>query len=168
MKKIIFAGIIGLILFFIPAFYAFGGTNVVSYTYALSDSNNSNNDIKNVPSTIYIKGQAVPYVENYNGTSAPIFGAGIWKGTSSTTDNRYSYFVGHNPGPFHNVMDLDYSDVISVCDKNRNSKDYSVIEIFEISNQSTFEDVYSHIPEDECIVVQTCIGNGDVRIVIAQ
>lgn len=119
------------------------------------------------------------YTIDVNGTllnwfysnEAPRENCAVMVGSGSTTDELGSYFIGHNPGPFNCVYNLNYGDPVTVYDENENSRTYSVYDIFEVSQDSYFEDVVDRaMPGGETIAMQTCTGRNDnmVRILVAK
>lgn len=100
--------------------------------------------------------------------SAPANGAALWMGTSDNYDGDMCFLVGHNPGDFSEVMKLSDGDTVVLCDAAGTECSYTVSDVWVMSNDSYFEDIcdglYAH---GECVILQTCIGNGDVRMVIA-
>lgn len=120
------------------------------------------------PDTIEILGAQIPFIDAYGVTRAPEHGAGVWKGNESTTDGQFCYFVGHNPGDFHNVMDLKIGDVVTVCDTEGRSLKYTVRDIFDVPQKSPYSSIQGRVEgHGESIVMQTCIGDGNVRVVVA-
>lgn len=121
------------------------------------------------PRTLSMLGNTISYVDAYNVADAPTSTAGLWAGTDSTTDGSWGYFVGHHPGVFNCVMDLQNGDAVQVCDGNGNTRTYHVISIYDIPDYTQWEqiapDVESH---GESITLQTCCGdNQHYRIVEA-
>lgn len=121
------------------------------------------------PNTINILGDTIPFVDAYTVTRAPEHGCGIWRGDDLVDDGGMCYFVGHNPGDFHNVMNLQNGNIVTVCDSNGNTKSYVVHDTFTLPQKSTYSDVVSRVEgHGESVVMQTCCGdNVNVRIVIA-
>lgn len=121
------------------------------------------------PDTINVLGAIIPFIDAYDVTRAPEHGAGVWRGDESTTDGGMCYFVGHNPGDFHNVMLLQNGDVVTVCDTAGQSRTYKVRDCFTTLQKGTYNDVRNRVEgHGESIVMQTCCGDGvNVRIVVA-
>lgn len=121
------------------------------------------------PSTLRIFGEDIPYIYSYNVVSAPNKGCGIWKGVDDVNDGDYTYFVGHNPGDFYNVMNLTPGNVVSLRDANGNSREYTVHDVFTIPQRTTFQQIQERVEgHGESIIMQTCCGdNVNVRVVVA-
>ena len=121
------------------------------------------------PRTLTMLGQTIPYVDSYNSASAPVETAGIWAGSESTTDGDWGYFVGHHPGVFNCVMDLQNGDAVQVCDNCGNKRTYHVISIYDIPNYTSYEELAADVESHgESITLQTCYGdNQHYRIVEA-
>lgn len=131
------------------------------------------------PSSIYLDGKTpIPYVASYFSESAPAHGAGVFAGASSTTDGKYGYFIGHNPGDFSHLMNLGVGDQVTVCDADGNVRTYTIYECKDVSRdtlwaeneEKTMVDLvswlegqeFSHVHIDEyteTIALQTCNGN---------
>lgn len=109
------------------------------------------------------------YIDTPFWGSAPTHGAGLWAGSDSTTDGSWGYFIGHHPGDFYAVMNLGVGDVIKVCDRNGNSRSYSVVDAFTIPDTTWWEDLQARVcGYGESVILQTCVGNGyQYRIVVA-
>ncbi|WP_165062422.1 sortase [Adlercreutzia sp. ZJ154] len=120
--------------------------------------------------TISAKGNTVPYIDTYLASAAPSSGAGLWMGSDSTTDGSWGYFIGHNPGPFHHVMNLTYNDAITVNDSTGNSRTYYVIDVFTVPNSAYWEDIQERVSGyGESVILQTCCGdNANYRIIVAR
>ncbi len=119
--------------------------------------------------TIDIDGDAMPYVSAYLATTAPSSGAGLWMGSDSTTDGSWGYFIGHNPGPFHHVMDLAPGDAITVTDSAGAARTYRVVDVFTVPDTTAWEDIQQRVTGyGESIILQTCCGDdANYRIVVA-
>lgn len=119
------------------------------------------------PCTLTIGGSVISYVDAYNSPSAPSSGAGVWKGSDSTTDASFGYFIGHNPGSFAVVMGLGVGSSVRVCDSNGNTRSYSVVKVMDVPRTSTWGDISSEVlGRGESVTLQTCNGDS-YRIVIA-
>lgn len=121
-------------------------------------------------STLSINGDIVPYVDSYETASAPVHGAGLWMGDDSTTDGSWGYFIGHNPGDFTSVMTLATGDEVDVCDSEGNERSYSVIDTFDVPDDTYWEDIQSKVSGyGESVVLQTCCGDNEhYRVVVAK
>ena len=122
-----------------------------------------------VADSIDVNGDIVTYVPSYESASAPASGAGLWMGSDSTTDGSWGYFIGHNPGDFTCVMTLKNGDPVTVCDSDRNTRTYSVVDEFIVPDDTYWEDIQSRVTDyGESIILQTCCGdNAHYRVVIA-
>ena len=121
------------------------------------------------PNTIQIGSSVIPFVQCYLAPAAPDNTAGLWWGNSSTTDNGLGYFVGHNPGVFAPVVSLSAGDQVTVTDGTGASHTYTVIDIFDVANTTTLQDIQSRITgHGESIAMQACIqGGAFYRVVVA-
>lgn len=120
--------------------------------------------------TIRIAGEEIPYAySRASATAAPESGCAIWKGLELTDDSDYCYFVGHNPGPFHAVMELQPGDRVTVCDLNKKIRSYTIRYAFIVPQRSTYADIADKVEgHGESVILQTCCGdNVNVRIVVA-
>lgn len=120
-------------------------------------------------SALQIGDAVIPYVDSYLSSVAPDSTAGIWWGSDSTTDGDLGYFIGHNPGVFACVLDLTAASPVTVWDSSGNALTYHVIDMFDVPNTATLEQLQSRIGgHGESIVLQTCIQNGEFyRIIVA-
>ena len=96
-----------------------------------------------VADSIDVNGDIVTYVPSYESASAPASGAGLWMGSDSTTDGSWGYFIGHNPGDFTCVMTLKNGDPVTVCDSDRNTRTYSVVDELIVPDDTYWEDIQS-------------------------
>lgn len=96
----------------------------------------------------------------------------------STTDNKNSYFIGHNIGAFTPLMQVNMGDVIHATDSTNQSKDYKISAIYRLpasnsgnqwidldTGQNVFNVLYAGTSEK--ITLQTCIDESSIRIVVA-
>lgn len=122
------------------------------------------------PATISVNGDIVAFTDSFESTSAPASGAGLWMGSDSTTDGTWGYFIGHNPGDFTCVMTLSAGDPITVCDKDGNTRIYSVIDGFDVPDTTYWEDIEGKVSGyGESVILQTCCGDGaHYRVVVAR
>ena len=115
--------------------------------------------------TIVVNGVAISYVYSYGWV--PDSGAGVWKGSDSTTDGSYGYFVGHNPGSFWPAASIGIGGAITVYDCDGNCRTYYVAETFVVPVGSTWNDVCDAVYRyGESVTLQTCVDGG-YRIVVA-
>lgn len=121
------------------------------------------------PSTINIDGVSMSYIDYFDAASAPETGAGLWKGSDSTTDGTWGYFIGHNPGPFWHVMDLTNGDAVTVTDRNGATRSYHVVDTFTVSDSTYWEEIENRVDGyGESVILQTCVGDhAHYRIVVA-
>ena len=121
------------------------------------------------PRTISVAGSSMGYVDSYQSASAPSSGAGLWMGSDSTTDGSWAYFIGHNPGPFHGVMELGQGAAVTVCDGSGNARTYHVVDVFTVPDATYWEDIQGRVTgHGESVILQTCVGDhASYRIVVA-
>lgn len=122
------------------------------------------------PMTISFLGTTNSYIDSYMTASAPKHGAGLWYGSDSTTDGELGYFIGHHPGDFYAVMELSEGDVVSVCDRDGDSRDYAVVDVFTVPDDTYLDDILDRIDRyGESVCLQTCVGDkASFRIAVAQ
>lgn len=122
-------------------------------------------------STILVDGDYVPYVQGSElDVEPPASTASTWFGDGSVDDDRHTYFIGHNPGVFKNVMNLQVGDKVTVWDDAGNKRVYHVYDTLVLSKTSNFYDYEERVaPLGETITLQTCCGdNQTVRCVMAK
>lgn len=127
---------------------------------ATGSNGNTTSSPTPAPRTLSILGNTIPYVDSYNTASAPMNAAGLWAGKDSTTDGSWAYFIGHHPGVFNCVMDLRNGDAVQVCDGNGNTRTYHVISIYDIPDETEWEQLAADVEaHGESITLQTCCGD---------
>ena len=122
-------------------------------------------------STILVGGDYITYIQgSENDVEPPADTASTWFGDGSVGDGKHTYFIGHNPGVFKNVMDLQVGDKVTVWDDNGNKRTYYVYDTLVLSKTSNFYDYEQRLaPQGETITLQTCCGdNQSVRCVMAK
>ena len=132
-----------------------------------TSSPNSNSSSSMSPNTLRISGSTVSYYIDLWGNT-PDSGASLWAGSDSTTDGSYGYFIGHNPGSFNCVAQLNVGDKVTVCDSSGNAKTYTVVNIFSVSREGRWSDVSPSVTgRGESVSFQTCMGEGKpMRVVV--
>lgn len=133
-----------------------------------STSGSSSKKRKNV---IRYNGEYVSYVQGSpSDETAPATTAAAWVNNGDVTDNENTYFIGHNPGVFSGVMDLEIGDKITVWDGKGRSRTYYVFDVLTLPNQSNYFRYEGRIaPTGESITLQTCCAdNKHVRCVMAR
>ena len=120
------------------------------------------------PATIQVGSTCLPYMDAFGATTAPQTGAGLWLGSDSTTDGSWGYFIGHNPGPFCEVMGLEQGDLISICDRQGHQRAYQVVKAFRVTDDTCWEYIEDDVTGyGESAILQTCCGdNAHYRIVV--
>lgn len=122
-------------------------------------------------SLICFLGEEVPYRQGEPADiTAPDGYASTWVGTGCVSDNANTYFIGHNPGVFERVMDLEIGDKVTVFDDDGDSRTYYVFDALFLPNGSNYFVYEGRIaPTGETITLQTCTGdNQQVRCVMAR
>jgi len=115
--------------------------------------------------TIVVGGVEISYIYSYDWV--PDYGAGVWRGSDSTTDGSWGYFVGHNPGSFWPAASIGIGGEIVVNDGNGDSRTYHVVDAFVVPVGSTWSDVSGAVCSyGESVALQTCVDGG-YRIVVA-
>ena len=152
----------------------FRDSNAASSSKSASSKSSSSNSGSSTSSgsksarTIIVDGVAMSYTDSYGASTAPGSGAGIWKGSDSTTDGSYSYYIGHNPGSFSAAANASNGSQITVNDSDGNSRTYTVVDTFVVSRDSTWSDVSDRVTSHgESVALQTCVEDG-YKIVIAE
>lgn len=117
-----------------------------------------------------VNGSVVSYCYAYEAISAPTDKAGIWLGNDYVDDNNYCYFIGHHPGPFDPVIDLNVGDKVGVKDSNGNYAEYSVVDVFDLNKYAYWKDYSERVSKhNESIILQTCLDDGiNNRFVVAR
>ena len=116
-----------------------------------------------------VNGTPVNYVDVSAANVVPDTGGGLWRGSDSTTDGSWGYFVGHNPGSFACVMDLVQGNPVTVWDSKGNSRTYTVVSTFDVPDTTMWEDLQPQISTyGESVIMQTCNGDDLYRIVVAR
>ena len=121
--------------------------------------------------TIRFNGEYVSYVQGSPADeTAPEASAAAWVSNGDVTDNENTYFIGHNPGVFSGVMNLDVGDKVTVWDGKGRSRTYYVFDVLTLPNQSNYFRYEGRIaPTGESITLQTCCAdNKHVRCVMAR
>lgn len=123
-------------------------------------------------STIYFHGQYIPFVQgNPADVTAPKSKvASTWIGGGDVDDGLNTYFIGHNPGVFSGVMNLQIGDEIVVWDESGASRSYFVFDALVLPNASNYFAYESRLsPSGESITLQTCVADDrNVRCVMAR
>lgn len=153
---------------------ASANTSFKNNTTTDSSKSSSNSSSASQPSsskntrTITVDGVSMSYIDSYGASSAPSSGAGIWKGSDSTTDGSYGYFIGHNPGSFSSASTIDNGSEVTVNDSNGDSRTYTVVDSFVVPRGSTWGDISDRVTgHGESVVLQTCVEDG-YRVVVAE
>ena len=134
---------------------------------ATKDSVSSSLSAQSSGRTITVDGVTMSYTDSYGASSAPSSGAGVWKGSDSTTDGSYAYFIGHNPGSFGAAATASNGSKVTVNDSNGDSRTYTVVDSFVVPEGSSWSDVSDRVTGyGESVVLQTCVSEG-YRILIA-
>lgn len=126
---------------------------------------------KGPASLICFLGEEVPFRQGTPAdAAAPVGYASTWVGTGCVSDNANTYFIGHNPGVFARVMDLNIGDKITVFDDEGASRTYYVFDTLFLPNKANYFVYEGRIaPAGETITLQTCSGdNQRVRCVMAR
>ncbi len=133
-----------------------------------SSSSESKSSTSKSTRTITVDGVTMNYTESYGASSAPNSGAGVWKGSDSTTDGSYGYFIGHNPGSFGSAATASNGSKVTVNDSNGDSRTYTVVDSFVVPRGSTWGDISDRVTgHGESVVLQTCVEDG-YKVVVAE
>lgn len=137
----------------------------------MAASPNASSSSTMTPGSLRVLGQVISFAQGscYDST-APDGYASTWLGNGSVTDGYNTYFIGHNPGIFAPVMDLQPGDVVTVCDESGATRDYTVFDTTIVPKRSNYYDYEDRIaPVGETITLQTCCpGDATVRCVMAR
>ena len=123
------------------------------------------------PGTITMLGKEVAFAQgSCFDSTAPDGYASTWLGDGDVTDGTNTYFIGHNPGVFAPVMDLQIGDTVTVCDEAGNSRTYTVYDTIILPKRSNYFEFEDRIaPLCESVTLQTCCpGDATVRCVMAR
>ncbi|MEY8460325.1 sortase [Eggerthellaceae bacterium 24-137] len=138
---------------------------------ASSEKSTDSSSSKPRKNMIRFNGEYVSYVQGSpSDETAPATTAAAWVSDGDVTDNENTYFIGHNPGVFSGVMDLELGDKITVWDGKGRSRTYYVFDVLTLPNQSNYFRYEGRIaPTGESITLQTCCAdNKHVRCVMAR
>lgn len=137
------------------------------------------------PNSIYILNTRISYVSaGQSGGKQLIDGnpqlASTFYGASfSGTDGDFTHFIGHTPGGFSLVPNLEQGDVITVTDSHNQAFSYEVYQVATISMENggdgyvyptnheaevLTDELYYHQLTGEKIVLQTCLTDGGTLI----
>jgi hypothetical protein len=161
---------------------AYAATDTYDYSYTTTESIQETTPAAPAtpslyPGSINILGEINSVIEYQGASSAPASSVGVWRGSLSCTDGSWGYLIGHNPGIFWNVINLGVGNTITVCDYSGNIQTYMVTTAFDMPNTTKMgwdncnlynvndELVYTNPNSGEQVVLQTCNGNYNIRIV---
>lgn len=102
--------------------------NIFSKTIQLQEYTKTNKQY------LRIKDKNIEFINSYFTSTAPKNEAGLWYGEGIVDDNQLDYYIGHNPGVFDIVLELNISDEITVNDKCGEEKIYYIESIFRYSS----------------------------------
>lgn len=149
-----------------------GATPLASGTKAPADSAKaSSKKAAKRTSTLFFRDVYVPFIQGSpDDITAPALTASTWGGTGDVNDDQNTYFIGHNPGVFNEVMNLQIGDEITVWDASGKKRTYYVFDTLTLPNASNYYTYEARIaPLGETITLQTCCAdNKNVRCVMAR
>lgn len=140
-------------------------------TKSTSSSSQTAKKKKKRKNTLYFQGEYVPFAQGSPAdTTAPALTASTWVSTGDVDDGENTYFIGHNPGVFARVMDLEIGDKITVWDASGAKRTYYVFDILTLPNATNYYRYEGRIaPRGETITLQTCCADEkNVRCVMAR
>ena len=120
---------------------------------------------------LHFLGEYIPFEQgDPTDTTAPAKTASTWISDGTVDDGENTYFIGHNPGVFSAVMDLEVGDKVTVWDPRGKKRTYYVFDTLTIPNASNYFKYEGRIaPLGETITLQACCGdNKTVRCVMAR
>lgn len=120
---------------------------------------------------LHFLGNYIPFEQgDSTDVAAPLGTASTWIGTGNVDDNQPTYFIGHNPGVFSPVVDLEIGDKVTVWDASGSSRTYYVFDLLTLPNASNYFKYEARIaPPGETITLQACCGDGkSIRCVMAR
>lgn len=120
---------------------------------------------------LHFLGDYIPFEQgDSTDAAAPLNTASTWIGTGNVDDNQHTYFIGHNPGVFSSVVDLEIGDKITVWDASGQNRTYYVFDLLTLPNASNYFKYEARIaPPGETITLQACCGDGrSIRCVMAR
>lgn len=113
-------------------------------------------------------------IENTQGSVEAPYGrvAGYFDGTGDADDNKSTHIIGHNPGAFNEVLELEVGDRIKIIDRHHHIKSYTVYKLYDINDEGTDHqgiDRWSQLfyMNEEGVSLQTCLDDQWNRIVLA-
>lgn len=111
---------------------------------------------------IAIGGELIPWI--YYTDGCPDSCAGMWRGSGDVDDGKGSYIVGHNPGVFHNLIDMNYGvgSTFALWDINSKARLYTISDVFIVPAGTEYDDTFRKRTTNsggETAVLQTCINN---------
>ncbi|MDR2834051.1 MAG: sortase [Streptococcaceae bacterium] len=134
------------------------------------------------PDTIYLNGNAIPYVNagqgsgqaiidaNPNGTAATWGGASVQSGS----DGLNTHFIGHNYGAFTCLLGANIGDVITITDGASNPTSYVVNDIrksdndgYELGTGADLMGMVAGVGGGERVTLQTCFDDFSLLFVFA-
>ena len=119
-------------------------------------------------SSLKIHDVIIPYENAKLANTAPVNEAGLWMGADNTNDNSYGYFIGHHPGVFDCVSDMNVGDRVVVCDMLGHKRMYTVRVLLDFPSTATWGNVKPFVTGyGESVILQTCMGDSDRRVIVA-
>lgn len=131
----------------------------------------SSSQPKKRKNTLHFGGEYIAFEQGSpSDKTAPASVAAAWVSDGDVTDDENTYFIGHNPGVFSGVMDLELGDKITVWDGAGRKRNYYVFDVLTLPNKSNYFRYEGRIaPSGETITLQTCCAdNLHVRCVMAR
>ncbi len=126
-------------------------------------------------SMVSFLGQNIPFIDSTGADEAPATGSGTWVGSGDVNDGKPTYFIGHNPGDFSGVLNLDIGAAITIFDNNGNKKIYHVVELIDIDDYGdnlnvSGDNITDRVlyANEEQIALQTCLSDSTNRVVLAK
>lgn len=89
------------------------------------------------PNTLEVNGRLIQLIDMQGASEAP-YGelAAFWQGTGLTTDGLTTHIMGHNPGVFSCLLNVQIGTILSLTDGNGHRADYMVYDIMEVNDEA--------------------------------
>lgn len=128
----------------------------------------------NTPNTLIYNEYKVPLIDCQDAAEAPFNNmAGFWSGNGSTTDNLPTHIIGHNPGIFSFVVNIQVGNTLTLIDRDGLKRQYTVYAVMEVNDDAldrngvTQWDSIIDQP-GESISLQTCIDDYWNKMILAR